>query len=425
MANITQVTLTMEQQAELEHLRSGSVTPELLKQLEMVDLANQRQIAQRLNVSWQLVYRCLRAFLDEGFEALPVRPASKIVLVRVRLRHSKEGQATNMVAPTGRRNNRISADRIAPAALWPLLRMPQGRMTIAQGRALLDSLLSMTDNAAQMRRLLNLVQGDALMLERLLNLIGSTADVESFLALLGGNARVLVKATRFFGGGAEIRKIMAAATTVTIDPASLDRLFTIAQANGWSQADNVVEFLTKVHGASPRPSWQDALDWTDLFHTHNAESLAIGSGSTSTLATTTSYTDLALAGGPRRIGIMEYDLNHYRTGHTFEDFVMTGAPGNANIARSPISSLWPVGTSASTILVDARQAILNSQMLAKVQAAIANGKPFAQDTISVGGYKYVVGIDLNVNRLTQFYPSNAVSIPREVLRGIKVILGRT
>lgn len=255
--------------------------------------------------------------------------------------------------------------------------------------------------------------------------IGSAADLERFVTQLGGDAAGFEKAVHFFGGAIEIRKIMAAATTVAIDPASLVRLFKMAQANGWSKADNIVEFLTKVHGASPRPSWQDALDWTDLFHTHNVESLAIGNGSTSTLATTTSYADLALTSGARRISIMEYDLNHYRTGHTFEDFVFTAAPGNKNINRAVVSTFWPAGTSASTILANARQAILDSQMLAKVQATVASGQSFAQDTISVGGYKYVVGVDLHVNRLTQFFPATGIPIPQDVLKAIETILGKT
>lgn len=352
MEEIIWVPLTMEQQAELARIRTGDVCPvtsDLRKQLNMVDLSDRGwtapQIALDLGVSQETVCECLKAFLHGGFKALPAWwPAARAGLV--------------VYKPRGRFKGRSQGIRLA---------LPGRRLTSVQMSDLLQSLDSMTNNLAQMQRLLGLVQDDALMLERLLNLIGSAADVERFLVLLGGNARVLVKATRFFDGGAEIRKIMAAATTVAIDPASLVRLFAMAQANGWSKADNVVEFLTKVHGASPRPSWQDALDWTDLFHAHNVESIAYKSGSTTTLATAASYADLALAGGPRRISIMEYDLNHFLTGHTFEDFVMSGTDGIDNINRGASSTLWPIGTSVSTILADARQAVLDPAMIATIK----------------------------------------------------------
>ncbi len=177
------------------------------------------------------------------------------------------------------------ADTFGGAEVQRLL----GTKTAPQLQALRQGLLAATANPAQLTRLLAFAKGDALLVDRLLKDIGRAADLERFVTQLRDDAAGFEKAMHFFGGAIEIRKIMVAAATVAIDPASL----------------------------------------------------------------------------------------------------------------------------------------LDSQMLAKVQVTVASGQSFAQDTISVGGYKYVVGVDLNVNRLTQFFPTTGIPIPQDVLKAIKTILGKT
>jgi len=308
------------------------------------------------------------------------------------------------------------ADTFGGAEVQRLL----GTKTAPQIQALRQGLLAATANPAQLARLQGFAKGDALLIDRLLKDIGSAADLEHFLTLLGGDAAGFEKAMRFFGGAIEIRKIMVEATTVAIDPTSLGRLFRMAQANGWSKADNIVRFLTKVHGASPRPSWQDALDWTEDFHIHHQGTITLGSGSDTVLASPSSFVDLSLTSGVRRIIITQYDLNHFLTGHTFEQFVFN----SSNIGRNAFSTMWPAGTSDATILATARQVMQDPALATKIQGAMTSSNGFVADIVSIGGDRYVVGVQVSTGRLTQFYKDNGVRIPKGALQAIRDILGK-
>jgi hypothetical protein len=112
--------------------------------------------------------------------------------------------------------------------------------------------------------------------------------------------------------------------------------------------------------------------------------------------------------GPRAIRITEYDLTHYRTGHTFEDFSF--APANVN--RAAASTFWPPGTTPETITMQARLAV--NEAAPQIGRAFGRQPQFYRvpGNVTVGGYQYRVGIDLATGRLTQFFPEGGAAAIR-------------
>jgi hypothetical protein len=126
-------------------------------------------------------------------------------------------------------------------------------------------------------------------------------------------------------------------------------------------------------------------------------------------------------GGPRTIRITEYDLNHYRTGHTFENFSFD----RANVARAPASTFWPPGTTPETILMQARLAV--NEAAPEIARAVGGPPRFFRvpGNVTIGGYQYRVGVDLATGRLTQFFPeggAGSIRVPRADLEAAAVQL---
>lgn len=129
----------------------------------------------------------------------------------------------------------------------------------------------------------------------------------------------------------------------------------------------------------------------------------------------------------REILITQGDLNHWKCGHTFEEFRLT----NANATRAPFSSMWPRGTTDPTILADARAALASSK------AAICGhfrAKNSDRQVLSAqqSGYTYSLGINHvsasnhTLYRLAQFFPTaggNSSSVPKYVLKAIIKLFG--
>ena len=105
------------------------------------------------------------------------------------------------------------------------------------------------------------------------------------------------------------------------------------------------------------------------------------------------------------------DLAHWKAGHTFEEYALT--MGNAG--RGTESSMWPLGTADTKILLDMNAILADPRIAAEAATAAATGRA----TTTIGGY-FVglskVGSDV---RLAQFFPDPGTpAIPKAIMRSI-------
>ncbi|HEY0006846.1 MAG TPA: DUF4157 domain-containing protein [Pyrinomonadaceae bacterium] len=276
--------------------------------------------------------------------------------------------------------------------------------------AALQSLLGRPGNTvASLTVLVQRVHGDAALLERTIARMGLQADVE----------RVLTTA-------------QAHASTKT-DAASMRRFLQMADAHTWNIADDMVEFITRIHRAQASPvttTFRSALDALDNFATHHSGSTAApptpaGFGPRN-LASPTSFVTLTLTDGTTaEVYILADSLQHWHEGHTFENFWFD--PGK--IDRSGKSTFWPPGTPDSALINDAMQALQTSDFKTALETQMAAGGNFARPNpdvgVNVGGTLFEVGVRLPDRTLHMFYPNTgprATPVQRHVLHGIKAML---
>jgi len=214
-----------------------------------------------------------------------------------------------------------------------------------------------------------------------------------------------------FGNPADVVRVLDAAGTAGIDSAALQRMLNMAVNEGWRDANRFVEFFQRAAAGAPS-SWSAVLDQVDLFLANRVAGVALGSGSNTAAQAAVEVAEVG--GGTRRIILSEYDLNHFLNRHTFEEFQFV----SANI--KPLNTFFAPPMSSATMLAEATAALQDAGTVARIEAALVAGEAFPR--IPFGSY--MLGVDTTLNRLTMFYPtSGGIEISRDVLRGIRAILG--
>jgi hypothetical protein len=156
------------------------------------------------------------------------------------------------------------------------------------------------------------------------------------------------------------------------------------------------------------------VDSAVLFHTHHVGSIAHGSGGHEPLDQKAPVT--LKYEGMRQVRVTQNRLNHFQTGHTFEQFAFT----TDNIDRAAQSTFFPVGTTAESIRQQAMDVVFSADTSVLVSAVFTD--EFASRP--VGQYRVGLMTKGNFISINQFFLQTGRQIPKAALTAIKNVLGK-
>lgn len=239
---------------------------------------------------------------------------------------------------------------------------------------------------------------------------------------VGDDTVVLSRGLPHFGEKGML-KVVRMKKIFAVPQPDFNRMIDLSVTYGTPQ-ERVIKFMNNVYDgitASPTTTWENTLDWTERFKSHPSGNSLLPFASGSQTSTVHSHTSVLPDGTSKTFIVSEYDLYHYKKGHTWEGYSME----DRNINRNPISSFFAEGTSDLEIKNYISDVCNDSNFLSSVQAKITAGKHSVQSNVTVDGIEYQITVKLTDMRVVQFFPlsgSTITNVRKEILSGSKHLL---
>lgn len=251
----------------------------------------------------------------------------------------------------------------------------------------------------------------------------SRAAFDFYASTLG--AQRIADSIAHFGSANNFGDVLEAAQRAGAPTGFMSAFLDACRLRHWP-ADRAQAYFAEMHGATQQ-DFANSLTWANDFYTagntgtgpvHARPNYKGANGAAVAISATESFNfNRAAPAKVCSVIIAPGDLNHWKCGHTFEQFRLT----NANAGRAPFSSMWPRGTNDATILADARAAVgtLRNQIQIQTDADAER----AELSTAQNGFTYTVGINHvagsnhGLYRMVQFFPTaGGPSIPKHILK---------
>lgn len=223
-------------------------------------------------------------------------------------------------------------------------------------------------------------------------------------------------------------------TTVNMPQAEFMRMMKMAASSNYNTSEaNIIDFMTKANAerinlGTNAPSWGEILNWTETFKKYPSGNsvLPFYSGSHTVIVRTNTITVNRF--GTVNVNVSEYNLYHYKKGHTWENFSFD--PPNYTHPRNK-STFWWEGITDVEILDILSGILQDPNYIALVNSKIAT-LPTTQTFVKVQflnyhGVDYQIGIDFNPSQMkvSQFHPINkngVTEITSPIIESVKHLL---